>query len=663
MDDVFPSNIAYFLEKVVACTPGSLYWKDREGRYLGCNDFMLKTAGMSSTKEIIGKTDYDLWGEAAKQVMNNDQRVIQTGQTLNFDESLRIPSGETLYFTGVKMPLRDESNNIVGVIGNSLDITELKLTQEKLRIAKEQAESSNRAKSTFLANMSHDLKTPLSGILSTAENLAYKLKDPKDIHNVEYIMQSSERLMELLNEVIEIAKLEHHDIIEDQQLFNPLDIATRVVDLMKPTFEAKKVKLIVDFDESVPNYLIGNKILFHRVILNLVSNAIKFTDSGQVVIEIKMMSQKQDRADLKIVVEDTGIGIPREKQREIFELFTRIVPSYKGVHKGTGLGLYIVKQYVTQLGGEVRVDSQPGIGSTFTCVIPFSIALDQERFMRAYQEEQPVRDNLSEYSTPVAESQQAAHRKTPIHILVVEDQPGVQQAIKEKLGSLGYSVDIASTGQQAISLFASGKYDLIYLDIGLPDMDGYHVAKSIREIEKFIEDRTPIFALTAHADVQVKNGHIDDNLDGFLTKPLMRKQAQQIVEDFVIRGKKHSMVDIKKSDLKNANEVKVIDLELGAKLMDNNLEVAKELLSLLISHIPEHQVAMESVYDERDFESLEKAVHKLHSALCYSATPRLKAAIANFEMHLHLNHNDEIDSSYQAVQREIQALLSAFKEL
>lgn len=663
--DFIKNSNADLLRRVVACTPGSLYWKDRQGHYLGCNDFMLKITAMSSVEEIKGKTDYDLWGgDSAKQIIANDQKVMRTGQTLNFDEDVTMPSGETLYFTGMKMPLRDNNNSIIGVIGSSLDVTELKLTQEKLRIAKEQAESSNRAKSIFLANMSHDLKTPLSGILSTAENLAYKLKEQENIRNAEYIMQSSICLMDLLSEVIEIAKLEYYDATKDQQLFNPIEIANSVFELMRLSFEAKKVKLIVDFDRSLPTYLIGNKILFHRVLLNLISNAIKFTNAGHVTINMKLVEQKQNKAIIKVVIEDTGVGIAKDKQREIFESFTRVVPSYKGSYKGTGLGLYIVKQYISQLGGEISVYSKLGEGSTFTCVIPFPIALGQERFMKEHQKEESSYGNLFSYDTTVAEPiDETVYKKRPVYILVIEDEPGVQRAIKEKLQSLGYFIDVAQTGQDAIAFFEPHKYDLIYLDIGLPDMDGYNVAKHIRKIEKSIEEKTPIIALTAHLDMRTEKACFDSFIDGFLTKPLMREQAQQVVEKFVLGSAKHSMVDIEKSKKETLHSNKVIDLELGAKLIDHDVNAAKEILTMLIKQVPEHQMAMETAYRERDFESLKHIVHKFHSALCYSAAPRLKVAIANLETHLKLNHKNKIDLSYQNVDRELRVLLKAYEQL
>src|SRR3990167_3474300 len=308
------NKVTSFLEKVMACTPGSLYWKDREGRYLGCNDYMLKTARLSTIKNIIGKTDCDLWGETAKQIMLNDQKIMQTGETVRVEEAVRLPSGEMIYFIGVKMPLWDNAGNIVGIIGNSLDITELKLDQEKSQIAKDQAESANRAKSTFLANMSHDLKTPLSGILSTAENLLYKLGEEQDRRSVQYIMQSSARLMDLLNEVIQIAKLEHHDVSKDHQVFKLSDVLNGVIDLMRPALETKKITFTTKCDSSIPEYLLGSKILLHRILLNLLSNAIKFTDSGFIRVLIEPIKQQQKKVVLKLVVQDTGIGIPKDKQ-------------------------------------------------------------------------------------------------------------------------------------------------------------------------------------------------------------------------------------------------------------------------------------------------------------------------------------------------------------
>ena len=274
-----------------------------------------------------------------------------------------------------KLPILNQQGQAVGVVGYFSDITELKEKERELRIAKQQAEAANRAKSAFMANISHDIRTPLSGLVGFAEITATHLETAQERENLQYLVQSSNALLKLLNEVIEYSRLEcgalPHSIIK----FNLTELIDQVLALEKPSIAAKKLLLHVTIDRHIPVYLVGDAVRLHRILLNLVSNAIKFTAEGFVRLAAELTQQQGHELILKLTVQDSGMGIPADQQAQIFSRFVRLIPSYQGQYVGSGLGLTVVKQFIDDLHGEIYVDSQEQQGSTFTCIIPCRQAL------------------------------------------------------------------------------------------------------------------------------------------------------------------------------------------------------------------------------------------------------------------------------------------------
>ncbi len=364
------------LTQFINCTPGSLYWKDKEGKYLGCNKFMVETSGLTSPMDIIGKTDFDLWPkENAKKLHENDQYVITSGKTIVTNEAVTIANGETKYFTGVKMPLLDSNNNVIGVIGNSLDITELEKAKQSLEIIGEKAEAANKTKTEFLYNMRHDFKTPFTGILGMAKLLYNDETDSNKKEQIECIIKSAKGLLEQLDEILEFVSLEDGILAVSERQFDLPKVVDDMQSLILPAVKEKKLKLTVLLDDDVPKYLIGDSTRTQRILMNLFNNAVKFTNNGHIKFRASVGKQSGNNIVLKFVVEDTGIGISDKEKEFIFERFSRLSPSYKGIYQGNGLGLRIVKQFLDEMGGEIHVQSKLGLGSTFVIIIPYKLPL------------------------------------------------------------------------------------------------------------------------------------------------------------------------------------------------------------------------------------------------------------------------------------------------
>jgi len=508
-------NTTQRLQKILENLPGNVWWKDKNLVYLGCNEQVLQVLGLTSSQELIGKTDHDLWPKAiADKLREADIHVLATGEATNLEEAIVQSDGSEVVMLTNKSPLYDDENNIIGILGTSTDITERKKMESELRTAKEAAEAANTAKARFLANITHDIKTPLTGVISTAEYLAHVLDNSDYKSRAEDIMQSGLILLELLNEVLELTRLEVVNKNNVKNVFKLRQLVDDLVKLIKPAVENKKLQFSLQYDENIQQHLTSNRWYLYRILLNLLANAIKFTQQGSITFAV--FTERETTADIQIkfVISDTGIGIPKDQQAVIFEQFTRLSPSYQGLYRGCGLGLYLVKQFTEYLNGKITVQSEENQGCTISCSIPF-----KKTFVTPLSKKV---SSAKEGMTSVDKLEQK------ILILLVEDNPIAAKAAQNILQSLGCEVDIAHTGKEAIALFKKQPHDLIYLDIGLPDQSGEEVAKEIRSLECGSNKRTPIIALSAHLPGTGLLNPIA-GVDATLSKPLLREQAREML--------------------------------------------------------------------------------------------------------------------------------------
>ena len=309
-----------------------------------------------------------------------------------------------------------------------------------------------------------------------------------------------------MDEVLEAIRVSSGEIPKLKKKFILNHIMQHAMDLNKAKAASKRLNFSMDFDKDIPKYLIGDSIRIHRIILELLANAMNFTDSGFVKLTVSLASRHNREVIIKLMVEDSGIGIPKDKQQEIFLHFKRLTPSYKGIYKGAGLGLSVIKQFINDLDGEIYVDSELQQGSTFTCVIPLKVSLleDDTGLLEDFDENivLPSSQILSPSittTTKVADIKDLRHQ-----VLVVEDNPIAQRVAKSLLTQSSCQVDVASNGQEALNLWKQNEYDLIFMDIGLPDMDGYQVTHHIRVQEVTKNRHIPIIALTAHVGEENK---------------------------------------------------------------------------------------------------------------------------------------------------------------
>lgn len=362
--------------KIIDAVPASIYWKNVQGIYQGCNQYMLEMAGLKQVSEIIGKTDAQLpWKDIADELFKTDQRVIQEKLVIETEETPILANQEKKIFLTTKTPLMDETNDVVGVIGVSVDITERKKMEEKLDEARKMAESSDRAKTEFLQNMRHDLRTPFTGILGLSDFMESQETDPIKKENLGYIAQSAKALLDQLNEIFEFVQVESGQLPILEKTFNLHELINDVTSMMLLPAKNKNLDFTLTIEKEVPEYLVGDRVRTQRILMNLIANAIKFTDKGHVKIKVSVANQLDTSVILNFRIEDTGIGIPDDKRDIIFERFNRLTSSYSGVYPGKGLGLRIVKQFLDEIGGQPDLETAVDRGTTFRVIIPYKLPL------------------------------------------------------------------------------------------------------------------------------------------------------------------------------------------------------------------------------------------------------------------------------------------------
>ncbi len=661
-------NECFKLRNLIELLPGDIYWKDLNGAWLGVNNHgeeSLKRMGfIHSKKEVIGKTDYEIFSkETADLYRKNDLEVIRNQKEISQEETVILPTGEKLVQLSTKHPFLDKNGKIAGIIGNTIDITYLKTIEIELQNAKEKAETANQAKTEFLSNMRHDIRTPLSGIVGFSEILKTESNEPRIKEYAENLVASSHALLNLMDEVLEAVRVSSGEIPLVKRKFNVRQTLQQVIALYQARANEKKLKLTLELDNNLPKFVIGDKIRLHRVALELIGNALNFTDIGHVTINVNLAKSENRQLIIKMTVSDSGIGIPKDKQQEIYIQFKRLTPSYQGIYKGAGLGLYVVKQFIDELGGEIYVESELRKGTSFTCLIPLQEPLLDDatgiETIEDFKTEKyyltPTTNHLTIEPSPAINSTQ-----TKTHILVVEDNIIAQAVAKSLLSTLACQVDIANNSSEALQLYEKNQYDLIFMDIGLGEgMDGYEITHNIRKKPETTH-YTPIIALTAHAGDENKQRCIEAGMDAVLTKPLTQAHALDILNTFVTTRKEAlskapstNQSDLPENDkeLFQLDQFPLFDYDQALTNCGTN-EMVIELLTLMITReVPNDLKEMKKAFNNKDYTTVEKIAHKIKGGAVYVGTTQMKFACQYLERYWKSGKQEKFDDLYnQAIQ-------------
>lgn len=387
------------------------------------------------------------------------------------------------------------------------DLTSLKIASDRAERARQLAEEANRAKSLFLANMSHEIRTPMNGIIGMAELAWRSSKDDEQREQLAVVRSCAQQLLSLVNDVLDLSKIEAGRMQVDAVSFSPSDLAAKVIATYQPVAQRKQLKLALEVDPIVPDQLVSDPLRLRQILNNLVDNALKFTMSGEVIVNLSSRPHPADvqRLELVVSVRDTGIGIPREKHAEVFDLFSQADGSTTRKFGGTGLGLSLSRTLAQLLGGDLVLDSEPGRGSTFTFWI---ICREADGNAPDFQDTTPVD---AEYQAPDLQGKR---------ILLAEDTRTNVILIRRLLQPLGATIEWVENGAEAVRVAGERDFDLILMDVSMPILGGFEATGMIRRREVRDESpRIPIIGLTAFAMQGDRERCLEAGMDDYLAKP------------------------------------------------------------------------------------------------------------------------------------------------
>lgn len=463
------------------------------------------------------------------------------------------------------------------------DITFYKRNSLKLLENKKIAEETNRAKSMFLANMSHEIRTPLNGLMGMLDMTLMSDLKGEQRENLEIARNCADILLNLINDILDISKVESNKIELEETRFDIRELVDKIADIHSARVEEKGLEFICNIEESVPAFIKGDGFRLQQVLNNLVSNAVKFTEQGKIQLEAKVLCKSEDSYTITFTVEDTGVGIEQKDMKQLFKLFSQVDGSFTRKYGGTGLGLVISQRLVNLMGGEIKVKSQKGSGSLFYFTIQMKTAEEAD----GVPEKRVVLDTSEK----------------PGAILVVEDDKTNQVVTRKMLRQMGYQkIDVANDGYEAVSRIEKNKYDIILMDIELPQMDGVETTRIIREKEKSAGGHIPIIAVTAFAQEEYKERFLRSGMDGFVSKPVEAVKLQEELNRFTPRKEEPAREKV-------LNEVYAA-WGHGEREEEKELSAADKRLAFKI--LQEIGPAMERAEKEREFfVTIEKKAHEL----------------------------------------------------
>ncbi|MDI1448406.1 ATP-binding protein [Polyangium sp. 6x1] len=507
------------LKYVIANVPHAIFWKDRQGRFLGGNQNFLNDSGTKSLENLVGKTDYDVWRrEDADAFVKSDREVMASGTPiLDIEEPMLRSDGSPRVLLTSKVPIRDERGEVAGLLGIYADITERKQMELDLQNAKERADDAARAKGQFLTVMSHELRTPLALILGPLASLLSKegsereLLSPSVREDLVRVQRNARRLHRLVDDILDHQKIEAGKSTVDWESVDAAELCADIVGDARPSAGRGGIELSLEASAGEPVPLDRRK--FEKIVLNLLGNALKFTPpGGRIVVRLRKVGD-----ELELAVEDTGPGIPADKQHLLFQRFQQIDTSATRKHEGTGIGLSLVKELAELMGGRVFVESEASMGARFFVRLP--CVADRLAAPRPAPDSVDARlpgHRAGHFEARTTAGARGATSKHGPRVLVAEDNPDMGSYLLDIL-SAEYDVELVTNGRAALDAVRARRPEVIVSDVMMPEMDGFEL---VRRLKQDPEARDiPIILLTARAGAASAAMGLDVGADDYLSKP------------------------------------------------------------------------------------------------------------------------------------------------
>ena len=479
------------------------FWEmDADLRVSYCSDRYYEIHG-TQPERLLGKTLEEA-GIAHRDdaAWSQHLEIMRAHQPFrHFVERRTKPDGTVIWSSISGNPQFDGTGKFTGYRGTGHDISQIKETEAALTRAKDEAEAVNDAKTEFLATMSHEIRTPMTGVLGMAKLLQISDLDAQQKHQVDTIINCGNALLDIVNDVLDLAQLESGKIRVEPALFHLRDFAVSVTELLAGKAEEKGLKLICQFADPLPEHVCADEKRIRQILINLIGNAVKFTAEGEVRLSISEHQGAIGTSLLRFDVTDTGIGIPAPDIARLFSKFEQMESSTCRDWGGSGLGLAIVKQLVDLFGGKVGVESEPGRGSRFWFTVPVTMA------------------DAGANADAATPSDAAYKAKRSLKLLVAEDNKVIQLILTAMLGRAGHRLDIVGNGEEALEAMRRADYDAVLMDVRMPKVDGFQATRKIRSLPG-AKSGIPILAVTADAIPRKQNDFALAGFDGVVVKPI-----------------------------------------------------------------------------------------------------------------------------------------------
>jgi PAS domain S-box-containing protein len=567
---------------------------------------------MRPKEDVAGRKFEELFpGILAEQMKEASARVLDCGRTENLEYEVEVPAG--LRWLSARMSrIPGEAGERPTICAVIRDITESRAAEDELKRAKEAAEAASQAKSEFLANMSHEIRTPMNGILGMTELTLDTQLTKEQREYLVTVKNSADALLVVINDILDFSKIEAGKLEFDPVDFNLRLCLGEIMETLALRAQQRGLEFACRIQPDVDEWVTGDPGRLRQVLVNLIGNAIKFTERGEVVLEVDKESEEKTAVLLRFTVHDTGIGILEEKLGLIFDAFTQADSSMSRRYGGTGLGLAITRRLVDLMGGRIWADSEAAQGSTFHFTAQFGKAHAPE--IAAPQFEPEI----------VGEARSLAkHEGRPgMRILLAEDNAVNRLVATRLLEKGGYDVVVAENGREAVDLAGRWDVQLVLMDVQMPEMDGFEATRALREKEKGTGKHLPIVAMTAHAMKGDREKCLAAGMDDYLTKPIRSAQLFKLLVHYANKGSVPMTMEDEPEPSPESESMQVWDLDKALARVCGDRDLLGELIVIFETEYPKLIAIIRGAVKRGDAETLELNAHELKGAAAnFSAGP------------------------------------------